>query len=90
MNNFWKLKEIQKYHEGWRMSILGGDIAYGYDKKFNIDKSKILKFGWKVEFFGEKDPRYDYGDRHISSHKTTLEEAIDDCYDQFLKIQNNL
>ncbi len=85
----WLLVEaVQKQHEGWRFSLLGGDRTMGYrtnaDGSFKTDKTgravvdetSRFSFGWKAEFFGEVDPRQNYGDRHASVYSESETRAI--------------
>jgi hypothetical protein len=72
------VEQIQKDRPGWRFSLLGGDVCFGYktDKKGKhvrkngslvVDKKKKAAFGWRAEFFGHEDPSKDYGQRHASA-----------------------
>jgi hypothetical protein len=82
------VRAIQEQHPGWRFSLLGGDTSMGYasdgkgnflrDKKHNlivVEDSRI-PFGWHAEFFGQLDPRGDYGDRHGTARADTPARAI--------------
>jgi hypothetical protein len=89
MDAAWQVvRAIQEQHPGWRFSLLGGDTSMGYasdgkgnflrDKKHNlivVEDSRV-PFGWHAEFFGQLDPRGDYGDRHGTARADTPARAI--------------
>lgn len=85
----WQVVErVQELHPGWRFSLLGGDKLIGYASdgygNFLRDESNgliVLKhsripFGWRAAFFGEADPRLDYGQRHGEAEADTAPRAI--------------
>lgn len=57
---FTVVDQVQRMNPGWRFSLLGGD----------------MQFGWHAEFFGHSDPRLDYGQRHGTAYAATREMAI--------------
>jgi hypothetical protein len=82
----WTLvEETQKEHPGWRFCLLGGDVEMGYKKRksgdnIEVDENSRYPFGWKAEFFGELDPRKDYGQRHAEAYAPTAPQAICEAY----------
>lgn len=71
--------EVQRRHPGWRFSLLGGDVSMGYfdnSPQRGVDESSRCAFGWRAEFFGEIDPRQNYGDRHGEAWGETPALAI--------------
>lgn len=86
---FQVVERVQEMHPGWRFALLGGDGTMGYyanpDGSIKRDgngepvvseNEPLQPFGWKAEFFGESDPRKDYGDRHGTASADTPAEAI--------------
>jgi hypothetical protein len=59
------VERMQQLHPGWRFSLLGGDT--------DIEGEG---FGWKAEWFGEADPRKNYGQRHGSARAETPFRAV--------------
>lgn len=84
----WQMVEaVQAKHPGWRFCLLGGDHQMGYqmDKHGSVLRRKgrlvvaeesRFAFGWKAEFFGDADPREDYGHRHAEGRGECMQEAI--------------
>ena len=85
-----RVLQVQRLRPGWRFMLLGGDTQMGYKlnkdgslkrsgraRMIIVDESSRVPFGWKAEFFGEMDPRHDYGDRHVRVSRISLEDAIE-------------
>jgi hypothetical protein len=81
---FQVVAEVQRRFPGWRFSLLGGDVSYGYKKKrtrsgnveFTADTSRVEAFEWRAEFFGHIDPTQDTGQRHGDAHADSPALAI--------------
>lgn len=71
--------EAQRQHPGWRFFLLGGDTCFGCvndSPSEGVDESSRVMFHWRAEFFGEQNPRKNYGDRHGEASATVAPLAI--------------
>lgn len=76
---FQVVAEVQRRNPGWRFSLLGGDVSYGYvsgDPSRGVDRDRLEAFGWKAEFMGHIDPEQNYGERHGEAYADTPALAI--------------
>lgn len=73
------VEEVQRRNPGWRFSLLGGDVSYGYkggDYRRGVDETREEAFGWHAEFHGHIDPRENHGQRHADEWGETAPLAI--------------
>jgi hypothetical protein len=76
------VERVQALHPGWRFSLLGGDVSFGYKPRprgtdsYVVDKSRREAFGWRASFFGDEDPTQNYGQRHADEGGDTPALAI--------------
>jgi len=91
----WKeVVKVQRMRPGWRFSLLGGDVSYGYNRTKNgriskhhpIDYSQVVEFGWRAEFFGDIDPSKDAGQRRVQVAARTAEGAVREACKQAIAV----